>query len=620
MIQDKFTFAVLFSDVAWRTDLTMRHTEYFSRKINTDFLAKIIFPTDVDDALDKCETDYLIIQESGNLITDFSFFEKINDVLNLNRDIVLGYLRLAHDYIVLDRKCIVINVTLWKESGKPRFNTQIRQGPRFTPQGLKTDIKQPLEIACAEGDDMYVPNESSTNGAELIVKQLREFGTARSLEGILDSQNFLLDTTSPYTEIHSETVYEKTILASNRSTVFLHDHGEYGELSATQCELLVCPAEGLRAHTLIQHFKPKKVIVYDLNPDALELQKMILQVEQPTLYGELVDKFINAHPSVKCDADVRDKMYVPIKATQGVDISFVVIDACSFEMEDLIKSLDPSMSLLVDFSDIFTYPPNYYKRPLFQIEAIFAELYSLLKSRTSPTKMIGFAPGFISMDGVDLNTSSAQFLSDPTFNPTATDDEGNLLTPDYEPVMFTPTTSSKLKDEKISGNWLSTIREVVFTEPIQKIREVIVERFVDVPREVIVEVPREVIVEVQREVIVERVVDVPREAQRDIPRPSRQPESVQISDVNLTSLVTKYGYAKSSVGGNSVYSKVQRFEEFAAIFEYTVSPKGAWSFKVGKVGKDKRIEFSNGQSEDALIKHMKLEPKINPKTTAKYFQ
>ena len=598
MLNENFTFAILFNDIAWRTDLTMRHTEYFSRKINTDFLSKIFFPSTIDEAMDRCETDYLVIQESGNVITDFAFFDKAYKILELNQDIVLGFLKLEHDYILLDKKCMIINIPLWKQAGKPMFNTQVRQGPRYTTSGFRTNNKLPFEITKAVGDDMYVPNEVSTCGGAIIVTQLCEFGTARSLEGILDTENFLLDTSSAYSEIHSETVYEKTILANNKAKIFLQDHGSYSDLSSVPCELLVCPAEGLRAFTLAEYLKPKNIVIYDTNQKALDLQRMILQSDRPMLYGEIVDQFKLTSGNAQFDIELRDDKFVPIKPLSDTNISYVLVDACSFEMEDLIKSLDSNQSLVMDFSDIFVYPPNYYKRPLFQIEAIFAELYSLLKSRTAPTRIIGLAPGFKEMDSIDLNTSSAQFTFDPTFDPTAVDESGNPITPDLEPIMFTPNISDRVKDEKINGSWLSSVKDVIFREPAQYIKEVIIERFVDVPREV----------------IVERFVDVPREVRT-------QPEEVQtVVESDVSVVATRLGYSVSILGGNTIYSKMQSFEEFNAIFEYTVSAKKEWSFKVGKIGKDKRIEFTNGLTEDGLIKHLNIETKINPKTTAKYFQ
>ena len=79
------------------------------------------------------------------------------------------------------------------------------------------------------------------------------------------------------------------------------------------------------------------------------------------------------------------------------------------------------------------------------------------------------------------------------------------------------------------------------------------------------------------------------------------------SDFNLVSKKTRICIPK------------EKFEEFTAVYEYTLDEiSEKWSFKVGKLGEQKRVEFSNGINVDGLLRHMRIDKKINPKTVIRY--
>lgn len=101
MIKNNLTFAIIVKDGNWKADLTIRFCEYYSHKLNgEDFIRNIIFPATVDEALEQCKTDYLLIQSEGNLPLSDTFFTVLEDCAEQKSDLFLGHVELKHDYLI----------------------------------------------------------------------------------------------------------------------------------------------------------------------------------------------------------------------------------------------------------------------------------------------------------------------------------------------------------------------------------------------------------------------------------------------------------------------------------------------------------------------------------------
>jgi hypothetical protein len=617
-LQDNITFAVVVKDLAWRTELTVRFCEYFSQKFNIDFLGKIIFPASIDDALEKCETDYLIVQSSGHIIFDRSFFTFIEKIALANEDIAVGYIELAEDYAILRQDCIFFNMKLWEESGKPAYVSMLREGDRFSIGDFKLDNKKPFFITSTETDRIYISHEASNQGAEIIAKQLAQFKVAKSFSQLQNKEAHLLDTDTAYSEIHSETIFEKLYLREAFKRIHLTDKTEdIVHLDAQHISMVVAPANGIKTLAIVNHFRAENVIVYDINPISLDFQKLVFAISKPTLVGELIDQFKATRPyAVFADEDLVDRDVVLKPLTRSTRIRYEVVDAFSFEMENLIKSFDDSLPTVFDIADIFTYPYNFYRRPMFQVEGLFIELFSLIKSRRGASFIIGVAPGYQSLNDIEINTSRAQYEVDPTIDPYAVDEsipEEDRVPIEVEPIMYSPKATAPRAEEEPSSGWVSALRKSL-----------------KMPKRQIVEIVKEVIVEkvVEKEVIVEKVVekpvyiDRPTNARPSLPTVKTAiPVTAEASSIPID-LAVSDGFAKQKNSEQTIIlTKNVKYDELDAIFEYHINLETkAWSFKVGKVGVDKRIEFSNGLSDDGLLKHLQQQVKINPKTAARYFQ
>lgn len=68
-------------------------------------------------------------------------------------------------------------------------------------------------------------------------------------------------------------------------------------------------------------------------------------------------------------------------------------------------------------------------------------------------------------------------------------------------------------------------------------------------------------------------------------------------------------------------TQVVEFPELDAIYEYTIDPTTAvWTFKVGKIGHKRKVEYANGHTAEGLLKHLNVSEKINSATAIKYFK
>jgi hypothetical protein len=96
-----------------------------------------------------------------------------------------------------------------------------------------------------------------------------------------------------------------------------------------------------------------------------------------------------------------------------------------------------------------------------------------------------------------------------------------------------------------------------------------------------------------------------------------------------STVAEELGYEKSrrmeTIGTEQVnavvFTKIQIFEEFDGIYEYLLNEMtGQWSFRIGKVDHEKKIELMNGFDGISLIGHLQKEFKVNPKTAMRYFK
>jgi hypothetical protein len=582
LLKNNLTFAILIKSGGWRVDLTTRFCEYFSHQINSeDFLTNIVYPASIDDALISCKTDYLLIQTDGHIPFSKDFFTVLNQAAEEASDIFLSHLSIKNEYAELDRRCIFFNIKLWKEAGCPAFYSQVREGPSFNVLTLQ-DSKIPAQLTIDTDDgNIFIDQSCSSSGAAIAIKQLELFGTITSLAAVSpSSQSFFLDDSSPYKEIYSETLFEKKYLPAIRSKIFIMDEDPIGDIKNIQAKLIMAPAQGLKALSLAEYFKASTVMIYDSNPMAIELQKLIFSVTSATLYGDIISEFIGMHPDVNFSTDENwesDKFYV-VQPLKNVKVSFHLIDIFSYEIDELVRTIDHSVPAIFDLSDIFVYPYNYYKRPMYQVQGLFAELYSLLKSRAGSTHILGFAPGFQNMDSIKVNTSTVAYEMDQYYiEPEAEESEIGLI--DIE---------EKLDKQE---------------EVLAKAEEIVNSVFVPAP-----------------------IIIPPVELVKFTP-PTIEAVIVAAEDI-VFSVAKNLGYTRSnrseSENGSSINKTVlslsHKFEEFTALFEYSINPfTNEWKFTAGKEGGDKRVEFSNGQDKVGLLKHLNQPVKINPKTALKYF-
>jgi len=563
LLPSNITFAIIVSDEGWRTDLTIRFCEYFGQKLNGDkFSDKIIIAKSVDDAMERCVTSYLLVLSGGFIPFSMSFFEALDQKAAEKSSIFYSFFMLAEDYVVLDARCIFFNLPLWRGAGKPLYdNFRLKQGPPFKVTVPNKD-HAPHEIERVEGETVFVPGICGQNGAALVIKQLETFDKLTSMSYVVPAGSYhFLSTATALEEIHTETEFEKKLLPPIFSKVYSYDDdtAEHGENSI---EIIVAPAQGLKPLTLAEHYGASRIIIYDNNPLSLELQRAIFSVTAPMTYGEIIKAFTDRFPgAILADSWEKDQ-HALICPLVGVEVEFNRIDLFSFQAEEFFKSIDHAPSMLVDLSDIYVFPYNYYRRPLYQVQGLFAELYSILKSRTGPTTILGLAPGFQRMDTIEINTATIQFQMDPTIDFTQKELEGEVPVP-LSPIMYVPPT---LPQHAEKYDWKPPLKNADIATP---------------PPRSAVSIAAELGYSVEA---------------RGIELNGKQ--------VNATCLSLK-----------------QETEGFTALLEYTVDEAGwAWTFKVGTPGDARRIELKNGETQESFKKHLLTEVKFNPATMIKYFK
>ena len=602
-ILNNLTFAILIQDGGWKSDLTIRFCEYYSRKINNEnFIDRIIFPESVDAALEACQTDYLLIQNEGNLTISQTFFDIIEECADEKTDLFLSHVEISEDYLIIKDSCIFINMILWHEMGRPSFNNGIiKDGPNFKATNPTKNKYTPGRFIVDESstDKCYVPSYCQKFGSDFTVKQLEAFSAITCLPAVCtDSDIFFLDNSSPYLEIMCETALEKKFISQTKKIIFLKEDDDMTDLPDSVVDLVIAPAQGLKPSNLVDYFKAKELIIFDSNPLSLEFQKMLFSVKVPTIYGDVVREFLEKNPTAIVAGEwEQDEFCVVIP--QSLKISYKLVDAFSCEMLELIQSTNHSVSAVIDLSDIYVYPINYYRRPMYQVQGLFAELYSQIKSRTGATYLLGLAPGFIDMVPIPINIEVDQFKID-----------GNiaLSADDAVDQKFTVEISQSLPIEEIFIKPSKDIIAIKRSTPIMSIRrKPAVSKTV---KSEIIDKPPNLVFKPEDTEPINVIIN-----------------KVEINEVNGFDLAATNGYSRStklvklenSYENFVIYSKVEKFIEFEAVFDYNISDSGKWKFSVGRVGTDKRVEFASGDGVESFIKHLNRSMKINSKTAVKHF-
>lgn len=619
MLQDNITLALI-PDNTWRSEYTYLHLRYFQRFINPS--VKVVSYPSVDAALGACETDFLFVFRAGALPYASGFFQSLN-APEIADALFIGKLRIHSDYAMLEDGMLLVNVARWKDYGSPRFNSKVRQGPAFYTSISSDDPFRPRQIVKESDEQIFIDNDCSTNGGEFIALELNKRGMCEAFTQYCDSDDYYeFSTETPYHELMSETLFEKRYLPEVRSKIFAIDTDDLSAAKQTTVGVVVAPAIGLKALTLAEHFKAKNVIIYSHCEHALNLQRLIFGVTQKTLYSDIVEQLFEDTGAL-VESGWEEDEYAIVSPLAGVQVEYHLVDPFSFEMDRFIKRLDFQSSMVFDFSDTYTLPHEYYKRTFLQVDGLFTQLYSYLKSRTGPTHLFGLSPNFDPLHENLVNTSNQSFEMDPTIAPE--DDE------------------EELTQEMIDA---AEAEAEVPPPPIIK------------PEELIPEITAPI---VERQIIKdpEPVVDIQPEPQ---PEPITQPEPVKeepmklaelheskkgsdkkdendkISDKietkdedkRLDTVADEHGFTKShktdTVNGEkikfTVYTKTEEYPEleYTASLEYVYNPDtGSWKFIAGKVDAEKRVEFHNGEDEKSMLKHMDRKNKFNPKTALQYF-
>lgn len=560
ILTDNISFAILKCPATWRSDLTHRYIEYHSRKFNGDLYRKRVhFAESVDEALNECKTDYLIVQSAGHIIFDEKFFDSIETAFSLVNDIFIGEIIIAEDYARLGENCLVFNVSLWDKCGRPAFSSSMRVGPTFAQPPIDKHKYSPLQLKKIGADTAAIPPGCALFGGGLIARQLQQFNRVQSIKSCFDpSSYFFLDRSTPAAEILCETYFEKRYLPRVKKHVSLVDTDTYDEIESLSFDTIVVPARGLKAYNLSKMTGAKKIIIYDSNTLALAFQRILFSSPATRIYGEIIDTFRNKFPSTEIVEDYSADEYSVIQIPSDLEVQYFHTDLFSFEGRELIGSVNPGVSALFDFSTIFSTPHNFYRRPLPQVLGLFSEIYGLIKSRTGASRIIGEAPGFKNMSSIKVNT-------------------------------FVYEVEDYMVDE------LSEQGEVVAQRVAQRARR---EAFKPEEQESISE--EEIVIQdlaEEQETIAEKIHDALYE---------------------LNKHLTGKGYDVSTVDEKIKFTKVEVFTDYAADFTYQydcVADK--WSFLVNKCGRSNMVEFANGAGLNTLIDHINLHQKINPKSAGK---
>lgn len=613
MFQNRITLAII-PDKTWKTEYTYLHLRYFQRLLNPT--TRVVSYSSVDEALGACETDYLFVFRAGALCLVPEFFDSLSNQ-EVEDSLFVGKLRLASDYAILDDSMLLVNMQRWHDYGQPTFKSKVRQGPAFYVSVGSSDPYRPYQIVKESDEQFFVDNDCSSCGAEFIVLELNKRGVCDTFAQYCDSMHyFQFESDSAYHELISETRFEKQILPIFKSKVFAIDRDDLSAAKQTTAGIVVAPAVGLKALTLAEHFKAKTIVVYSHSQPALDLQKLIFNVSQKTLYSDIIDQFLE-DTGVQVEDGWQEDEYAIITPLQGVQVEYVLVDPFSFEMDEFIKRLDFQSTMVFDFSDTFALPQLYYKRSFAQVNGLFDQLFSYLKSRTGPTHLFGLSPNFSPLWMNEVNMSSLAYQMDPNIDPNAIIDEEEEGQPEEDSC-----------EQELTQDMIDLFEQEESTHIIHP--EDLLPPISDVLPIVATPKPEELPVEtavISTEIVTEQDVHTSTIPSETLPQeePQVQIQDAPSNDVEdtLISYMKLNGYESLEISDGVVkFINHESFPEFeySASNEYIVDTTTCeWKYVAGKTNSDIRVEFHNGSDEQTMRAHVMRKVKFNPKTALKYF-
>lgn len=568
LLKANVTFSLLDTCASWRTDFTQRFCEYFAHHFHGQGFSEFInLPASVDDALQKCTTAYLIVMRPGYAPLNKNFFKKLEDQLVQNKDIFLGHIYLVDDYAIIDPKFIIFNMDVWRKAGCPKFKVVTRSTVnQFTVSSKSNDRDWPLQIAMVKGDQQNAERFCRETGAVIISKQLELFNRCTSISAIAPEDCHFIDDSSSLGEIVSETEFELLYAPQMKNMITVIDSDALDDIPARfTTETLVSIASGLRVLDTAAHLKPKKIVVFSHNPYELELQKRLFAVDSTRIYGDVLDEFQQDYPDASL-APINSANRHLVISPSSYDVEFHQVNLFSYQILDLVRSLHHATEAVFDFADAFINPINFYRRPLYQVQGLFATLYSDIRSRTGVSRILGYAPGFKRMNPIIINSSNAQF----EFDVSNVELEGR-------PVIFRPESSPQIKEKMVPKSLFQRIKNVVL------------------PKAVPVEQPD----------------DTPSEEAT----PPRKPSS-------WTTRAIRMGYKFDDSDPTSNVTTIYKFNEpigdLRFVYFYEIDDvTSKWSFRVSLHGQQKRVLIEDGTTQGTFIAHLLRDTKIDPVATAK---
>lgn len=400
MIQDDLTIAILNpkeGEPNWHWDFAKAFVPFFKHKLHAKH---ILLCESVDDALDRCETKFLIVQAANHIIYDEQSVARLERYCD---NMVVAYATPSLEYAYLEESCLFFNLDEWRLNEKPKFNGTQMIGVGFSK------VEDGLE---RNGENAMVTRDDAARGGLLINAQLKKYGRFYDLP--LEDGSFLFEYSTPYHELHFETIFEKQVLAKLAHRV-MHTNGEELPewLPDGKADVLITHAAGLSPLILAEHYNVKKIYVVDQSQAALDFQKVLFSAETSVLYGDVVGTFVEDYQGEKeMVGNFDSDEYVVVPPMKDVEVIYKQVDFLSFELEDFIKEiLDIESSVVVNFSDIFSSPLNYYKRRLAVGEGFFREIWSLLASRKGPTRLIAQSAFGDVYSGDIINGDTTRFNS-----------------------------------------------------------------------------------------------------------------------------------------------------------------------------------------------------------------
>lgn len=465
IFENNITFAILNSKEDWQGQLTLRHCEHFSRTFNGENFANyIVNVATIDEALSTCTTQYLIVQESGHIISDGGFFSACSAYFKVHRNFMLADFMLDDDYCVVNKNVIAFDVERWKLSEKPEFSSHTNTGPVLKVLEKSNDLRFPLSIALHPTESVLISRHCANNGAALIIADIQRAASFSTMKKHINSSHYyFLRRDSAFHELYTETFYDKNFYSKISRKIYLSDPDNYEAIPKISADSLVLPARGLKAANLAQYTGAKHIVIYDTNALALEFQRRLLSVKRPELFGDIVAQFKKDYPSAEFTHDNPDNEFTVVNPLSLTSLNFIQLDLFSYECLNIVKFVDDKHSAVFDFSDSFIHPNNYFKKRLENVAELFEATCSVVKSRRGPSFILGESPLHRNMNDVKVNTVTiSDLIQDvPLEDYESWQTDLQPASKEPEPIISAPTTPKsglseefeKIKEIAVNGGY-----------------------------------------------------------------------------------------------------------------------------------------------------------------------